>query len=57
MSDYINWRDRRGWTPLHIAVCRDDARIAEYLLRFGANLLLPLSHNSSPCRDTPAHVL
>lgn len=51
----INERDVRGWSPLHIAVCRDMADIAAYLLDHGADLDLLLSHNCTPCRETPTH--
>lgn len=52
----INQRDMRGWTPLHIAVCRDLVEITEYLLQQGADSSMLLSHNSAPCRETPTHV-
>lgn len=51
----INERDFRGWTPLHIAVCKDFVDAARLLLSHGADPHAPLCHNCCPCRETPAN--
>eukprot|EP01071_Lankesteria_metandrocarpae_P004362 Lankesteria_metandrocarpae@DN3502_c0_g1_i1.p1 len=49
-EDLLNERCPKGWVPVHIAVCRDFLEVTKYLLDAGADISIPLKHNSPPCR-------
>lgn len=61
-SDVINAADKRGWTPLLVAVCRNNVDAAEALLSHPQlNLECWLAHNCPPsqhsgdCKSCPIH--
>lgn len=51
----LSLRDYKGWTPLHVAICKDREGAVEAFLKAGADPHVLLAHNSAPCRETPTH--
>eukprot|EP00917_Polyrhabdina_sp_WS-2016_P012680 GHVP01027842.1.p1 GENE.GHVP01027842.1~~GHVP01027842.1.p1 ORF type:complete len:387 (+),score=66.53 GHVP01027842.1:25-1161(+) len=50
VRDRVSAKDKKGWTPLHVAICNDNTLCAKILMEYGANPRVLLHHNSPPSR-------